>query len=362
MKPEHGPFRVNDKKIHIGGTSFGIAAEIEDPTGSVWTLLESLDGECNVEQVIDKVLCAHPAESRTAALRAIETLFQSGYIEDVAAPDPDELTERDKERYARSRAYFRWADLTPRLSTWEPQALLRRASVTVVGVGGTGGNAALALAMSGVGHVHCVDCDDVELSNLNRQALFTEADVGRPKWVAAVERLRQHNSDIVVTGEHCEVAGVEDVKKLSRDCDVLVLCADQPSDIRAWTNRGCLATGTSWVEAGYHGPQISFSVFTPGEGGCWECLRLTSQERYTAMGANFEDTYALRAKAVANAVAAPTAGLGGYLAAHGAISLITGVGRPPAGRIYSALNLVALDHKFVLDYPRREDCPACGSS
>jgi molybdopterin/thiamine biosynthesis adenylyltransferase len=362
VRPEHAAFRIDNGKIRIGGTCNGIAAEIDDPTGSVWTLLESMNGERDLQHIVEKVLSAHSAESHAAVLNAVEMLIASGHIEDVAAPDPEELSERDKERYDRSRGYYRWTDLTPRASTWEPQVLLHDARVTVLGLGGAGGNAALALAMSGVGHLHCVDFDDVEFSNLNRQVLFTEADVGRPKVEAAVERLRQHNSDIVITGEHCKVTGVDDVRKLAENCDALALCADQPTEIRIWTNRACLATATPWVETGYHGPQIQFGVYVPGEGACRECNQMTTRERYLAMGANYEDNYAPLVRSVANAVAAPAAGLCGYLAAHGVISLLAGVAQFPAGRIYSVLSLIAPDHKFVLDYPRRPDCPSCGDT
>ena len=98
-------------------------------------------------------------------------------------------------------------DLTPRESTWHAQLRLRRSKAIVIGLGGTGGAAAMALAMSGVGHVHCVEPDLVELSNLNRQILYTEKDIGLPKVDAAVERLRSSNSDIMVTGDRVEVDG-----------------------------------------------------------------------------------------------------------------------------------------------------------
>ena len=59
------------------------------------------------------------------------------------------------------------------------------------GVGGTGGAAARDLVASGVGHLHCVEPDVVELSNLNRQTLFREDDLGRPKLDAALAALRE---------------------------------------------------------------------------------------------------------------------------------------------------------------------------
>src|SRR6185437_7359027 len=102
---------------------------------------------------------------------------------------------------------LRWMDLSPRASPWSAQLRLRRARVLVLGVGGTGGAAAQILVASGVGAVHTVDPDVVELSNLNRQLLYRETDIGRPKTDAALAALRALNSDVTVTGERYEVRG-----------------------------------------------------------------------------------------------------------------------------------------------------------
>src|SRR5687768_10055903 len=76
------------------------------------------------------------------------------------------------------------------------QEKLRAARVLVVGAGGLGSPAALYLAASGVGTVGIVDCDRVDLSNLQRQVLFDTAGVGRLKSEAAAERLRALNPQI----------------------------------------------------------------------------------------------------------------------------------------------------------------------
>jgi molybdopterin/thiamine biosynthesis adenylyltransferase len=251
-------------------------------------------------------------------------------------------------------------DLTPRASTWEPQVALRRARVTLIGMGGTGGVAAMALAASGVGRLVCVDSDIVDLSNLNRQVLYTEQDIGRAKVDAAVERLRQLNSAIDVGGVRQRVTCVDDVVSFAKECDVLVLSADRPQpDVRIRTNRACLATGTPWVDAGYHGPLVQVGTYVPDEGPCWECVRAADGERHRAVGIRYEDSQRRNA-AVANAVGAPSAGISGYLAAHHALALITGVPARAAGPV-DAVNLMALDATFVLDDPRRPDCPACGT-
>jgi molybdopterin/thiamine biosynthesis adenylyltransferase len=359
VKPEHAPYRISGNRIRIGGVSYGIAAEIADPTGSVWAVLGSMDGTRGIDEIVDEVVRLHPGNTPESVRLMVSQLIESGYVEDAGAPGPAELSERDKQRYDRARGYYRWLDLTARASSWEPQARLRAASVTIVGMGGTGGAAALALAAAGVGRLHCVDPDVVELSNLSRQVIYTEHDIGLPKADAAVMRLRQLNADITVSGERSRIDSADDVVPLARDCDVLLLSADQPPEVRVWTNRACLAVRRPWVDAGYHGPLVQVGVFRPGTGGCWECLQEWSRDQALALGANRGDALARRG-AVAHAVGAVPAGISGYLAAHQVVAFLTGV--PPAqpGRI-DGINLAALDAPFTFAGPPKPECPACAA-
>ena len=359
IKLEHAPYRIGADRIRIGGMSFGIAAEVEDASGAVWTLLDSMDGTRSVDEIVRRVVELHPDVPSHVARAGIYDFIESGHVEDAGGPEPPELTARDKTRYDRSLRYFRWVDLVPRATSWEPQARLLKSKVAVVGVGGTGAVAALALAASGIGRLHCVDPDVVELSNLNRQVLYTEEDLGRPKVEAAVSRLRRLNADITVTGARLRVTGIADLSALAEDCDVLLLAADDPPDIRVWTNRACLGAGTPWVEAGYNGPLVGVGVFVPGDGACLECLLAADDQRRRALGLRREDAPDWDT-AVARAVAAPPAGMSGYLAAHAVLAQITGAPRLPPGRRYS-VNLAALDQPLLLADPPRPDCPACGN-
>ncbi|WP_333818794.1 molybdopterin-synthase adenylyltransferase MoeB [Ohtaekwangia sp.] len=78
----------------------------------------------------------------------------------------------------------------------ENQLKLKNASVLVVGAGGLGAPALLYLAAAGVGTIGIIDADTIDLSNLQRQVLYTEGDVGKPKAHTAAERLRALNSSI----------------------------------------------------------------------------------------------------------------------------------------------------------------------
>ncbi|MFI1562537.1 HesA/MoeB/ThiF family protein [Streptomyces sp. NPDC020490] len=370
IKPEHRAYRTVDGHVRIGSVVHGIGAEIRDPDGWVWTLVDAMDGTRDAGGVVAEVARRHPGLRlpHPDIVQAMTDLTMAGYVEDAGAAPPAELSERERERYSRGMTLLRWMDLRPRESAWEPQVRLRRSRVLLIGVGGTGGAAARDLVASGVGRLHCVEPDVVELSNLNRQTLFRESDLGTPKIDAALTALRALNSDAAVTGERREVRGPADLEDLLRGTsggcgdrpayDVLLLAADRPAVIRRWANQVCLASGTPWAEAGYRGPLVSVGVFSPGRGGCWECLRRTEIERRDLRLAPGQDENAASPRMPWNPVNAVTAGLSGSLLAHAALMLLCGIPQIDPGCRFG-LNLMMPGDPIMQRSERRPDCPAC---
>ncbi|MGH3763222.1 HesA/MoeB/ThiF family protein [Actinophytocola sp.] len=354
VKPEAKPLRLTNGAIRIGGLVYGVAAEIDDPTGAVWSLLQAMDGTRGVDDIMRLMHDRFPDEDPPTIRDAISQLCESGYLEDAAAQAPTLLSECERERYSRSQGFYRGIDLTPRTDPWHAQHRLRSATVTVLGLGGTGGAAALALCASGVGRLHCVDMDRVELSNLNRQLLYTEDDLGERKSDAAIARLAKLNSDITVTGENRQIRGPEDLRDLIDACDVFVLSADTPNDLDLWVNEECLRSNTPWVEGGYSGAHVTATAFLPGQGACHRCTKLTSAER---LPAPVDQKLDLKTPP-ANAVTAATAALAGNLGAHLALSIITGIPRVTSGTVHG-FDLGSLQNQFSLHHERRADCPAC---
>jgi molybdopterin/thiamine biosynthesis adenylyltransferase len=359
IKWEHRPVRHGDDGVRIGGNIPGIKAMISEKDGWVWALLGTLDGTRTVDQVITDLIHRFPirsaAEVRAEVLNDLGTLIAAGYVEDAGELPPEALSIRERERYSRCHALWRWMARVRRQSSWDTQLRLRQARVVVIGIGAPGSTAALSLALSGVGWLHCVEPDVVELSNLGRQVLFTEQDVGRPKVDVAVERLRAHNSDITITGEALTITGPETLLGLAARFDAVVLAADRPSDIRSWTNQVCHATGTVWVHSGYHGPQINFGVYRPGTGPCYDCACAATGEHEAG-----QTPVSPAGPSPIQAGNAVSAGISGHLAAHTVMSLLTGVPSLPVNLEY-AYNLVTLVGDQVLAlYEPRTDCPTCG--
>jgi adenylyltransferase/sulfurtransferase len=172
---------------------------------------------------------------------------------------PDEtLRIDDGDRYSRLR-----------LISWWDQDKLAAARVLVVGAGALGNEVLKNLAMLGVGHVHIIDYDEIEESNLTRSILFRSRDRGRPKAEVAAETLRDINPDIAVYPVLGNV--ITDVGLgLFADADVVIGCLDN-REARLWVNRSCWKVGTPWIDGGIQEISGVAKVFVPPDGACYEC-------------------------------------------------------------------------------------------
>src|SRR5882724_6070746 len=255
IKPMHNPLRLSQNRIRIGSIQYGVGSEIQDDEGHIWHLLELMDGTRSTETIVHEMLSKTPDFDEQSIYLALETLIEAGFVEDARIPSSPLFTSDELERYSRNANYFAWVDTQPRPSRYEIQARLKRAHVTIVGLGGTGSSIAMSLVAAGIGKVHCIDFDRVEESNLSRQLLYTEDDIGLPKVEQAVSRLRCMNKYVIVTGQELKVQTSNDLVAVMNACDLCILCADKPLlQIQQWTNEAALQTHTPWLLSLYAGP------------------------------------------------------------------------------------------------------------
>jgi molybdopterin-synthase adenylyltransferase len=146
---------------------------------------------------------------------------------------------------------------------------LSRRRALVIGVGGLGCPAALALARAGVGTIGLVDPDVVEVSNLPRQTLYADADLGRPKVEVAAERLRAIAPAvrIVTTGARFDA---NDAHRL-REFDVVLDGTDSIAAKFALSD-AAVAAGVPLVHAGAIGFRAQLLTILPGATACYRCV------------------------------------------------------------------------------------------
>lgn len=195
------------------------------------------------------------------------------------------------------------------------QQKLLDSQVLIIGLGGLGTPAALYLAGAGVGTLVLADDDDVHLSNLQRQILFTTEDIDRPKSQVSQQRLTQLNPDIQLTALQQRLTG-EALKDAVARADVVLDCTDNMAT-RQEINAACVALNTPLITASAVGFGGQLMVLTPPwEQGCYRCLWPDNQEP--------------KRNCRTAGVVGPVVGVMGTLQALEAIKLLSGI-ETPAG-------------------------------
>jgi molybdopterin-synthase adenylyltransferase len=150
------------------------------------------------------------------------------------------------------------------------QGKLRASHVLVAGVGGLGSAAAMYLAYAGIGHITIVDNDSVELSNLNRQILHWESDIGRKKPVSAADKLPRINSSVRITPV-CKKITEASVDKIVEGANVVVDGLDN-YDTRFLVNAACVRKRIPFIHAGVNGLLGQITTIIPGKTPCLACI------------------------------------------------------------------------------------------
>lgn len=183
------------------------------------------------------------------------------YILPAVAGGSD-LSEKELDRYSRQ--------IMLEEIGYQGQLKLKQSKVCVVGVGGLGNPIVTRLAAMGVGTLRIVDRDVIELSNLHRQTMFNEDDVGQVKVETAAKKLRKLNPDIVV--EELPIS-INDYTALDvvDGCDVVVDALDSV-DARYALNKACIEKKIPFVTGAAVGVTGQSFTILPKESACYHCL------------------------------------------------------------------------------------------
>jgi len=208
------------------------------------------------------------------------------------------------------------------------QRKLLAARVLVIGAGGLGSPVGLYLAAAGVGTIGVVDCDAVELSNLQRQVLHATPDLGQRKCLSAQATMEAINPDVTVIPHDLRLTSANAMEVIS-NYDVVVDGADN-FPTRYLVNDACVMAGKPLCHAGILRFEGQVTTIVPGSGPCYRCLYPEP----------------------------PPPGLVPSCQEAGILGVTAGIGQPLIGRL---LLYNALEAGFrELRVPRRPDCAVCG--
>jgi molybdopterin/thiamine biosynthesis adenylyltransferase/rhodanese-related sulfurtransferase len=248
------------------------------------------------------------------------------------------LTAAELKRYARHLAM-------PEVGI-EGQRRLKQARVLCIGAGGLGSPASLYLAAAGIGTIGLVEFDRVDVSNLQRQLLYTDADIGRPKLEAAAARLRATNPHITIRAHDTRFSAAV-AESLLREYDIVVDGTDNFAT-RYLVNDACVLFGKPNVYGSIFRFEGQASVFAAPDGPCYRCLHPEPPPP------------GLIQNCAEGGVLGVLPGIIGTIQATETIKLALGEGRPLIGRflVFDALAMTFRELRLRRD----PECPVCGKA
>ncbi len=241
------------------------------------------------------------------------------------------LTPSERERYDRQIMIGEIGE--------EGQDKLKRSRVLLAGAGGLGSPIAIYLTAAGIGTMRVIDHDQVALSNLNRQVLHWEEDVGRKKVDSARTKLRNLNSTVDIQAI-AETITEENVSELADGCDAIIDAMDN-LPTRYILNRCAVGKKIPFFHGAVNGFEGRVMTVIPGETACFRCMYrgLVPQEKFPVIG-------------VVPAVI-------GCIQATEVIKYLIGIGKLLTNRllVYDGLQITFREFKLK----KNPDCDHCGS-
>src|SRR5215208_188590 len=221
---------------------------------------------------------------------------------------------------------------------------IRNAHISVIGVGGIGNPVVTQLTAMGIGKLKIVDRDVIEISNLHRQHLYTDDDIGKVKVEAALERLRKLNPQVEIEAVPTSVTTYT-AENLVKGSDIVIDALDS-IEARYALNDACIKQNIPFIYAGALGMLGSVCTILPNKTACLRCIfpELEEDEMPTCSteGVHPSILYLVSGIQVSEAV-----------------KLITGQ-QPTLANTLLYIDLTSLSFEKV-QMSRYEDCPSCGS-
>jgi bacteriocin biosynthesis cyclodehydratase domain-containing protein len=312
-------------------------------------LLRALDGSRSVGELAEQF----------GAKKVQDALAQMGrwlLVED--ATDYELIPAAERQRLDRQLRYFSDVAQGSSPSPAECQERLRNARVAILGAGGLGGRVALDLAAIGVGEIRIIDGDRVEVSNLNRQIQYTEADIGSLKAEVMADRLRAFNSGIKVEATSKRLESQGEIAGFIDGATFVVGSADWPPFvIEGWCNAACFAAGIPYIAMNQLPPFVRVGpLYVPSVTGCFECQMMRYRREHPLLDVAIEQRRGVEPQA---ATLSPTSGAIGALVSMEVMHFITGIVEPASCGVGLTFDFRDMTVEREPVIPERH-CPVCG--
>jgi molybdopterin/thiamine biosynthesis adenylyltransferase len=237
------------------------------------------------------------------------------------------LSQREQERYSRQIMSF----------GEDGQERLKNAHIFIAGAGGLGSPVSVYLAVAGVGTITIVDMDTVDQTNLNRQILHFDRDIGRKKTESALEKLQEINPDITVKAIDAKIDTANAANLVGQADGIVDAMDNYPT--RYLLNEVAIAKEIPFFHGGIHGFYGQATTIIPGTTPCLKCIfpKAPPKEVFPVVGV--------------------TPGIIGTVQANEVLKYLMGIGELLTGRLFIWDGMQA--HAEEICVERNPTCEAC---
>ncbi|MCS5504087.1 MULTISPECIES: HesA/MoeB/ThiF family protein [unclassified Lysinibacillus] len=346
------PLIKHEKKIRIGYHEK--AFDLMDEDNKIESLLSSFDGQKELEEL------AKLNNLQIEELIDLINTFDNIKILENRDLMKDLLNEQEKERYRANFTYFEYyTDIYK--SSYDMQKKIKDSHVLILGLGGAIQDVA-TLASLGVGKITGLDFDTVERSNLNRQYIYKEDDIGKLKTEAAKQRIKEINSDIELNIINKKITSSEDILPLLSNVDLVISGIDSPGIISSrWVNFACVNKRVPAIFSGINGNKILINKLSGSGEGCFDCFLMNCLKNDPIFKYQLNTLYGYTFEKKNTAIAPTVSILSGFITVEVMKHLLNLENQMRAGYMYQ-FDVNGLTMNSDYHWEKSNECPTCGKN
>lgn len=351
------PIVYQKNRIIVGG--FGKNTVYDDESGAVKQVFKMINGNYTIAQISEAVSQQYKQFTISDIIELIEDLNSERFIEDSELNGSDILSNYDKERYHRNINFFS-SFIKLNKNKYEVQKKIKNATAGIIGLGGLGSHIVYDLAGLGVGSIKAIEYDKLDLTNLNRQILYDNDQIGQSKAQLAKKRIHDFNPKINFEIFEEQIVSTQQITDFFSDVDFIILVADRPKYLLArWANKAAIELNVPMFCAGLEAQRAMYYTVIPRQTGCVACWQNSVANRDDVSTLVLREKEHLNLLGDNTAIAPLVSTITGMINAE-ILRFLTGIGEFQAAGNLIAVDFLTMRTNIIEEWELAETCAVCG--
>lgn len=334
----------------------GLSIDLDDEQKFIYNVCSIMDGSISLQALKEHVSSMYPYESQF--LEDLLSVLDNEYLIEDVFYNFSNATMEAQERWSKNVEFF-GSYCRANENKYQKQQSLSEIKVVILGLGGVGSNVLLNLAALGVLNFKIVDYDEVNLSNLNRQILYSKADIGHYKSDIAKQKILQLLPEASIESCNKKLESSEDVLEMVKGYDFVIAAADIPRDkILDWVNNACLKFKIPYICGGLDSLWATYFSIMPGVTGCMECWKRSAGENRSLYRGIVQAEHFSSAISP-NVAIMPMISMVSGLMSSEFLKIVTKISEPRALGKLCVFNFKSSEITVQETWGKLENCPVC---